>query len=1012
MAETKTKSPKRHGWLRKLGWLCGILIVLLVVVYFVATSSAFLKGVILPKVGKSLGADVTISAAQISPFSHVELRDLKVQPPGGEPLLTVQDIHANYSLWSIIGGNINVSEVAIESPVVTIVQNPDGTSNLDAFTKKSAKETKPAPKPAPSKPSKPLQLDIKKVALDNATVRLIKKYANGSQDLTEVSGLNFTVSDLKNGQPGKIELAAAIAVQKAAQTNAAAASLQAKLNGHFDIALTQDLKPGSVDGNTTFTVTQATGPLADLSEFAATLNCDLTPTDLKELALRLAKSGATLGQIQVSGPFDSAKTEGKLSLVISGIDKKALNLAAASSGLDFGTTTFNCTNDIELAKGGKAISLTGNFDLAHLQVKEKAQTSPTLDLQSDYAVTVDQTAQSAVLQRLNLTGTQDSKDLLQVSLSDPMTIPLGGSSSGVGDATLNLKLMNLNLADWRAFTGEAGPGGVLNLAMKLVSQKGGQQLGFQLDTHLNNLTTGAGSSAVNQGNISLQASGNVANMKLVKLDNYQLGIVRQGKPLVNVSGSATFDSVTQDADLQVAVQTALAQVMAIPGASANDGAVGVKAHITSQRKKIGLTGEVDLTPTDRAKNVLQLNGNVDFAQADAITGSFKLSADSLDATHYYDLLSSIKSTGANNQATPTGEAPSAKPQTEPAAMKLPLKNFTLDLNIGHLFLHEVDIANWQTTALVDGGQVTVNPCQLTLNGAPIKATTDLNLGLPGYTYNVAFNADAIPLAPLVNSFAPSLSGKVAGATSIGVQVKGAGITGANLQKNLNGQFNFATTNMDLSIADVRSPLINGIINVIVGLPDLIKNPEATLGNWLGGTHKSGWADALTSSPLDSISMQANASNGQVQLQSADVRSAAFDAFASGQISLAPDLNNSTISIPVKVSLSRSLASQIGLSDASASTNVTYVALPDFLKMGGTIGKPEAITDKVALLELVAKTGGGIAGRIGGATGEKVGSTINAVEGLFGGGKSTTTTNSTPAKTNSSPLGGLFKMFGK
>lgn len=1016
MTETKTVSPKRRGWLRKLAWLSSILVILLIVVYFVATSSAFLKGVILPSVSKALGADVTVAGAQISPFSHVELRDLKVQPPGGEPLLTVQDIHANYSLWSIIGGNIAVSEVAIESPVVTIVQNADGTSNLDAFTKAKKKEAKPAPQPAPSTPSKPPQIDIQQVALKNATVRLIKKYPNGGQDLTEVSGLNFTISGLKNGQSGKIQLAAAIAVQKAAQTNAAASSLQAKLDGGFDLALTPDLKPGSLQGKTTLTVSQATGPLSDLNDFAATFNCELTPTDLKELALRLAKGDATLAQIRVSGPFDTAKTEGKLKLVISGIDKRALNLAATSSGMDFGTTTFNCTNDIELADGGKEISLAGNFDLANLQVIQNSQTSPTLNLHSDYGVTVNQAAQSAVLQKLDLTGTQDSRDLLQVALSSPMTIPLGGgTSSAVGNATLNLKVINLNLADWKAFTGAAGPGGMLNLAMKLVSQKGGQQLGFQLDTHLDNLTTSAGNSAVNQGNIHVQASGSVANLKLVKLDSYQVDVVRQGKPLATVSGSATFDAATQDADLQVAVQTALAQLMTIPGASANDGAVSIKAHVTSKQKKIGLAGELALTPTDRAKNTLQLDGSVDVSQPDAITGNLKLAADSLDATHYYDLVSSIKPATTTNQTPATAEAPPAKPQTEPAAMKLPLKNFTFNLNIGHLFLHEVDIANWQMTALLDGGHVALNPCQLTLNGAPIKAMTDLNLGVPGYVYNVAFNADAIPLAPLVNSFVPDRKGQVAGTTSIGVQIKGAGITGASLQKNLDGQFNFAATNLDLSIANVRSPLINGIINVIVGLPDLIRNPTAALGNLLGGTHQSGFADALTASPLDSLSVQANAGNGQVQLQAADVRSAAFDAFASGQISLAPDLNNSTIDIPVKVSLSRPLASQIGLADASTSTNVVYAALPDFLTMTGTLGKPETKIDKLALVELAAKTTGGVAGRIGGAAGEKVGSAIGAVEGLFGGSKSTattTTTNSAPAKTNSSPVSGLFKLFGK
>jgi len=175
MSDTTPKSipPKRSGWLRKLAWIAGILVVLLVVVYFVATSSAFLRGVVLPKVSKALGADVTVADTQISPFSRVMLRDLKVQPPAGEPLLTVQEIHANYSLWSIIGGNIVVSEVVIESPVVTVVQNADGTCNLDFLTKAPAKETKPTP-PAPAKAAKPPQIDIKKIALNNWLISHLK----------------------------------------------------------------------------------------------------------------------------------------------------------------------------------------------------------------------------------------------------------------------------------------------------------------------------------------------------------------------------------------------------------------------------------------------------------------------------------------------------------------------------------------------------------------------------------------------------------------------------------------------------------------------------------------------------------------------------------------------------------------------------------------------------------------------------------------------------------------------
>jgi hypothetical protein len=982
-----------------------MLVILLVIVYFTATSAAFLKGVILPRVSQSLGAEVTVADAHISPFSRVELRGLKVQPPGGEPLLAAPDIRVNYSLWAIIGGNIAVSEIAVDSPVVTVIQNADGTCNLDAFTQTTAKEAKPS---SPTAPGKPLQIDIKKVALNNATVRLVKKYTSGGQDTVEVTGLNFTASDLKNGQSGKIALAATIAVQKAAQTNAAAATLQAKLEGGFDFALTPDLKPASAKGNTTLAISQTTGSLADFNTLAATLDCDLTAAELKELALRLTRANATLAEIRASGPFDAEKIEGKLKLEISGIDKRALNLVGAASGLDldFGSTMFNSTNAIEISKEGKLISVAGRFNLAKLQVKQQAQISPTLDLQGDYAVTADQTTSSAVLQKLNLNGAQDARALLQVNLSSPMTIGWGNAGNAVGDAALNLVVTDLNLADWKAFAGESAPGGMVNVAMKLVSQKAGQQLGFQLDARLDNLTTGSGSAAVNQGNLHAQASGSVAGLKLITLDNYQAEVVRQGKSLVKISGNGTFDSATQAADLQVTAQTALASLLAIPNANPADGAVALKTRVTHQQKKIALTGEVDLTPTDRAKNVVQLNGNVDVSQSDAITGTFKVAAESLDMTHYFDLLSQLEPAPTENQAV---AAAPVNPNQEPPATKLPLKNFTFDLNVGHLFLHEVDIANWQTTALIDGGRIVIKPCQLTLNGAPVKVTTDLNLGVPGYTYDVTFNADAVPLTPLVDSFTPDLKGQIAGTTTIGAQVKGAGITGASLQKNLAGQFNFMATNMDLAIPNLRSPLITSVVNVIVGLPDLIRNPAAALGNLFGGTHKSGWTDALTSSPIDTITMQASVGGGQAQLQSAEIRSAAFQALAAGRIILAPVLTNSTIEIPVKAALSHSLASQIGLAGTDTSASAAYVALPDFLKVEGTIGQPQTKIDKLALVELAAKTTGGIAGKIGSAAGEKAGDALNALGGLLGG---KTITNSTSTNANASPVGGLLNLFKK
>src|SRR5678815_3944273 len=161
-----TPAPRRRRrWLKITGWFLGSLFVLLLAAYFVGTSSAFFKGVILPRVSKSLNAEVTVSDASISPFKQVILKNLKVQTTGTEPLLTASEVRARYSLFDIIGGNIHVEEAAVVSPKIVIVQNADGTSNLDPITKGQKTAEKPSPSRAPGKAAKPPQIDIKKVAL-------------------------------------------------------------------------------------------------------------------------------------------------------------------------------------------------------------------------------------------------------------------------------------------------------------------------------------------------------------------------------------------------------------------------------------------------------------------------------------------------------------------------------------------------------------------------------------------------------------------------------------------------------------------------------------------------------------------------------------------------------------------------------------------------------------------------------------------------------------------------------
>ena len=145
----------------------------------------------------------------------------------------------------------------------------------------------------------------------------------------------------------------------------------------------------------------------------------------------------------------------------------------------------------------------------------------------------------------------------------------------------------------------------------------------------------------------------------------------------------------------------------------------------------------------------------------------------LDVTRYYNIFTGDQQAQENKKAqskpatqserTSTPAATSTESSTaqkEPDAVHLPVKNFTVDVNIGHFYLREVEITNLQTTAKVTGSHVVLNPFKLALNGAPVDANVDLDLGVPGYKYDTAFNLKAVPLTPLVNSFEPDRKGKL------------------------------------------------------------------------------------------------------------------------------------------------------------------------------------------------------------------------------------------------------------
>ncbi|MEW6303010.1 MAG: AsmA family protein [Verrucomicrobiota bacterium] len=998
MADKIEPSGKRWGLRKKLAVGFGGVVLLAAGLYAFATSAMFVKSFVLPKVGSALNAKISVEDVSVSPFSAVSLRGLKVETTG-EPLLQAKSAQVRYSLFDIIGGKINVSELTVEEPALAVVQNADGTSNLDPILK-AIEASQGEPSPAPSETTAPPQLDLRNIALKNANARFAQSFKDGSSQSIELASVNLTVDQVKNGISGKMNLSSDVNFEKKTTNPAAHDLIKTKATAAYEFMLTADLKPQSLKGNARLEIGQTQGAFNDFAGMSAVLENELTPTEIKQFAVKFVKSGNALANITVSGPFDATKTEGNLKAEIQNLDRQVLNLVGAAMGMDFGPTVVNATSQIGIAQGGKAISASGKLGAKQFSVKQKEGTTAPLDLNLDYSVKVNLADSSARVETLALSGTQRQRQVVSVSVSKPMSISWAKGEAQAGEeAALDVVVNGLDLADWKPFT--AGAVGKVNLNLNVQSQKAGKAITARVNARLENF----GTDPAQLANLSVQTEATASDLSVFQVKDLNLAYDQKNAASVKLGGGAKFNKAANEGEFNLSLQAVLPENKAVSLKTAGKGrfdlaksgiqadfkiedlqmrdasgpmnAQPLAAHFvvdTALDKQVLDLKKVQLTlsETKRAKNVLQITGRVDMSKPQAISGNVKIAAEALDVTPYYDIFSSA-STATTTPAKPATKpapkpAPPTTPPTEPDAMTLPLRDFVVDVNVGRFYVREVVLNNWAAITKIDGGKVALDPFKVTFNGAPIVAKANLDLGVRGYQYDLTASMDKLPIEPLVNTFSPANAGKVKGDLFFNAQIKGAGVTGPNLRKNLNGQTSLNLTNANMQIIEGWPKLIITPIALVLGLPEMLK------------------------SPLDFVVADVRLGGGNIEVKRFVAQSAMMRAMSTGVIPIADVVTDSPLNQPLEVALPGEVAKKFKLSGQSPAAG--YMELPTFVQIKGTLGTPEVKTDKLAIL------GVGVIGVGGRVTGE-AGEIIRGVGGLLSGGKSETKDSKSNTETNKS-----------
>jgi len=351
--------------LKIIAVVVGVLIVLVLIVPFLIPVNQF-RPTIEQKASAALGRKVEVGNLSLSLFSGaLEADNLSIADDpkfSNSPFLTAKSVKVGVELMPLIfSKTLNVTDVSIDSPQVSLIRGAGGEWNYSSFAA-PAKSQAQAPPPAAT-PSAP---------------------ASSSS-----SGEAFSVQklELKNG---RITVGSTASQKRSTYDNVNIVASNVSLTSKFPVTLTADLPGG---GN--FKVDGTVGPVNPTNSMLNPLSAKLTVNSLNLASTGFLDPSAGLGGIlDLNATLESqngvAETKGSAKL------SKALLIAGGSPSSEPVTIDFQTKYDLvkntgvlepsTLKIGSAVTNLSGTYEVpaegAILHVKVNGQNMPAKDLEA------------------------------------------------------------------------------------------------------------------------------------------------------------------------------------------------------------------------------------------------------------------------------------------------------------------------------------------------------------------------------------------------------------------------------------------------------------------------------------------------------------------------------------------------------------------------------------------------------------------------------------------------------
>ena len=488
------RPPRKRRWLK---WLLGCLVVLAVLLtglYWYACSYSFFNSWVRPPIEKALGRSLMIKGYTFSPLGRVTLEDVEIGALPGEstPPLRMARFELRMSALALRGKRIEISRFFLDSLTIHIVQEADGTlrgpfpairpaapapapKEKPAAAPPAKKEKAPAPPAEIHLPQLPFQLNLANIEIKNVNV-LFDRYQKGRKepDSFRVDGLSVTCPCLALDKNSDIKIAgkAAARVLPPPTVEAGAKPQEQNVGAAFDISMTTTAPKGKLSGMAaSVALSDFQGRLQgeDLSRYALSFNPKVELDEATQkiqipmTSLKVESGGSPLAQIDFSADWDQRAQTGQVAVEIHPMDRRVLNLAAASTGMDFRDTRVSGSTKAALGKDG-LFGVLKNVQAA-LSVEKLNPTGgglpasgfPATDLRMALEGGAETGSAPFVVRKLALDVAQQTAggpaDILSVSLKKPLSLdpatlmPLAGK---VGDEALAVNVRDFDLAQWQS----------------------------------------------------------------------------------------------------------------------------------------------------------------------------------------------------------------------------------------------------------------------------------------------------------------------------------------------------------------------------------------------------------------------------------------------------------------------------------------------------------------------------------------------------------------------------------